>query len=157
MRKEIYMGHGLYKYVDEKSESEKMQEELEPIWHDTQHDESDDLEAAKVVVQKREDTIATDSKQRTVWGGLGEFLHTEEECIECADREGDAILTKEKVWSEEDLDLKSDEEVEWRIVELEGGGFIRRPFSVKKATLAGPDEPDRPWHFKKGERWVKKY
>ena len=172
MRKEIYMGHGLYKYVDEeKSESEKMQEELEPIWHDTQHDESDELEAIKdgemtefekseykrKIQKGKEDTIATDSRRRTVWGGLDEFLHTEAECIECADREGDAILTREKVWSEEDLDLKSDEEVEWRIVELEGGGYIRRPFSVKKATLAGPDEPDRPWHFKKGERWVKKY
>ena len=34
---------------DRKSESEKMQDELEPIWHPTQHDESDDLEDAKVI------------------------------------------------------------------------------------------------------------
>jgi len=26
------------------------------------------------------------------------------------------------------------EEVEWKIVSLEGGGFIRRPFPVKKNT-----------------------
>ena len=34
---------------DRKSESEIMQDELEPIWHPTQYDESDDLEDAKVV------------------------------------------------------------------------------------------------------------
>ena len=34
---------------DRKSESEKMQDELEPIWHPTEHDESDDLEDAKVI------------------------------------------------------------------------------------------------------------
>ena len=32
---------------DRKSESEKLQDELEPIWHPTQHDESDDIEQAK--------------------------------------------------------------------------------------------------------------
>ena len=32
---------------DRKSESEKMQDELEPIWYSTEHDESDDLEDAK--------------------------------------------------------------------------------------------------------------
>ena len=32
---------------DRKSESEKLQDELEPIWHPTQHDESDDIEDAK--------------------------------------------------------------------------------------------------------------
>ena len=74
MRKEIYMGHGLYKQVEVietiegdvewrivelegggfirrpfpvKTESLKMQDELEPIIHPTQRDESDDLEAAK--------------------------------------------------------------------------------------------------------------
>ena len=34
---------------DRKSESEIMQDDLEPIWHPTQYDESDDLEDAKVV------------------------------------------------------------------------------------------------------------
>ena len=34
---------------DRKSESEKMQDDLEPIWHPTEYDESDDLEDAKVV------------------------------------------------------------------------------------------------------------
>jgi len=87
MRKEINMGNGLYKYVEEtlthtlgktinaahptdytnvewrivelegggfirrpfkiQTESQKMQDELEPIWHPTQHDESDDIEHLK--------------------------------------------------------------------------------------------------------------
>ena len=34
------------------SESERMQNELEPIYHPTEHDESDDLEAAKRVVKR---------------------------------------------------------------------------------------------------------
>ena len=34
---------------DRKSESEKMQDDLAPIWHPTEYDESDDLEDAKVV------------------------------------------------------------------------------------------------------------
>ena len=34
---------------DRKSESEKMQDDLEPIWPPTEYDESDDLEDAKVV------------------------------------------------------------------------------------------------------------
>ena len=35
---------------DRKSESEKLQDELEPIVHPTEHDESDDLEDAKRVI-----------------------------------------------------------------------------------------------------------
>jgi hypothetical protein len=36
-------------------------------------------------------------------------------------------------WKREHYYLDSTkEEVEWKIVELEGGGFIRRPFPVKK-------------------------
>ena len=36
-------------------------------------------------------------------------------------------------WKREFYHLDSTkEEVEWKIVELEGGGFIRRPFPVKK-------------------------
>ena len=34
---------------DRKSESEIMQDDLEPIWHPTEYDESDDLEDAKVI------------------------------------------------------------------------------------------------------------
>ena len=41
--------HKSKKDYDRKSESEKMQDELEPIWHPTEHDESDDLEDAKVI------------------------------------------------------------------------------------------------------------
>ena len=37
---------------DRKSESEKLQDELEPIWHPTEYDESDDLEDAKVIVDE---------------------------------------------------------------------------------------------------------
>ena len=35
------------KELEEKTKSEKLQEELEPIIHPTQHDESDDLELIK--------------------------------------------------------------------------------------------------------------
>ena len=41
--------HKSKKDYDRKSESEKMQDELEPIWHPTEYDESDDLEDAKVI------------------------------------------------------------------------------------------------------------
>jgi len=75
MRKEIYLGYGLYKYVDVKdvspkgevewkivelenggfirrpfeiqTESLRMQDELEPIYHPTEYDESDDIEFLK--------------------------------------------------------------------------------------------------------------
>ena len=121
MRKEIKISHGLYKYVDEeKSESEKMQDELEPIIHPTQHDESDDIEEAKKadgeLTEFEKSELRKKVKKRSVWGAEGEV-------------------------------------VEWRIVKLEGGGFIRRPFPVKEATLAGPDRPKRPWHFWKDEKW----
>ena len=121
MRKEIKISHGLYKYVDEeKSESEKMQDELEPIIHPTQHDESDDIEEAKKadgeLTEFEKSELRKKVKKRSVWGAEGEV-------------------------------------VEWRIVKLEGGGFIRRPFPVKEATLAGPDRPKKPWHFWKDEKW----
>lgn len=35
------------KNVDKQSESEYMQDQLEPIYHPTEHDESDDIEDAK--------------------------------------------------------------------------------------------------------------
>ena len=51
---------------DRRSESEKLQDELEPIindmideggpvWHPTEHDESDDLEDAKKIIYKEEE------------------------------------------------------------------------------------------------------
>ena len=140
MRKEIKMGHGLYKYVEEKmglmsgdinsyedvvtatgqSVSEIMQDELEPIIHPTQHDESDDIEKSKLaegeLTEFEKSELKRKIKKRSVWGDAGEA-------------------------------------VEWRIVKLEGGGFIRRPFPVKEATLAGPDRPKKPWHFWKDEKW----
>ena len=42
---------------DRKSESEIMQDELEPIWHPTEHDESDDLEDAKRVTPPRPENV----------------------------------------------------------------------------------------------------
>jgi hypothetical protein len=123
LSKEIDLGHGLFKYVEEeKSESEKMQEDLEPIWHDTQHDESDDIEAAK-----RQEADYTDGYWKREVGHLN----------------NPSLIAREE----------EPEEVEWRIVELPNGGFIRRPFPVKEATLAGPDRPKRPWHFLKNEKW----
>ena len=86
-----------------------------------------------------------------------------------------ALVKKRSVWGDQEADYTDDywkreveslnnpsliareeeelEEVEWRIVELPNGGFIRRPFPVKKATLAGPDRPKKPWHFWKDEKW----
>ena len=37
---------------DRKSESEKLQDQLEPIFHPTEYDESDDLEDAKVIADE---------------------------------------------------------------------------------------------------------
>ena len=139
MRKEIDLGHGLFKYVDEeeKSESEKMQEELEPIWHATQHDESDELEEAK----KTE-------------GELTEFEKSEIKNKLRKENQSQVADYTDAYWRREFYNIDSSKEkVEWRIVELDGGGFIRRPFPVKEATLAGPDRPKKPWHFLKGEKW----
>ena len=114
MRKEIYMGHGLYKQVEEQEKadkeadevltgqafsglpfssyqtySEQMQDELEPIIHPTQFDESDDLEAAKVVTEQYEK------------------------------------LSKPKET--------------WEIVKLPSGGYIRQPITKEK-ILEGPEK-----------------
>ena len=40
----------------------------------------------------------------------------------------------------------SDEEVEWKIVELEGGGFIRRPFKVQTESRRMQDELEPIYH-----------
>ena len=58
-------------------------------------------------------------------------------------------------WRREFYNIDSSKEkVEWKIVELDGGGFIRRPFPItKEKVLAGPDRPKKPWHFLKGEKW----
>ena len=157
MRKEIKMGHGLYKYVEEKmglmsgditsdedvvtatgqSVSEIMQDELEPIIHPTQHDESDDIEKSKLaegeLTEFEKSELKRKIKKRSVWGDAGET---------------------DAYWRREFYSIDSSkEEVEWKIVELDGGGFIRRPFPIKKATLTGPDRPKRPWHFLKNEKW----
>ena len=157
--KEIDLGHGLFKYVEEKmglmsgditsdedvvavtgqSVSEIMQDELEPIIHPTQHDESDDIEKSKLaegeLTEFEKSELKRKIKKRSVWGDL------------------EADYT-DAYWRREFYNLDSSkEEVEWKIVELEGGGFIRRPFPVKEATLAGPDRPKRPWHFLKNEKW----
>ena len=122
IEKEIDLGHGLFKYVEveEQSYSEQMQDELEPIAHPTQPDESDEIEEAKIgegeLTEFEKSELKRKIKKRSVWGDAGEV-------------------------------------VEWRIVKLEGGGFIRRPFPVKEATLAGPDRPKKPWHFWKDEKW----
>ena len=92
MRKEIKMGHGLYKYVEEKmglmsgditsdedvitatgqSVSEIMQDELEPIIHPTQHDESDDIEKSKLaegeLTEFEKSELKRKVKKRSVWG-----------------------------------------------------------------------------------------
>jgi len=155
--KEIDLGHGLFKYVEEKmglmsgditsdedvvavtgqSVSEIMQDELEPIWHETQHDESDDLEEAK----KTEGEL-TEFEKSEIKGKLR--IENQEQVADYTDA----------YWRREFYSIDSSkEEVEWKIVELDGGGFIRRPFPIKKATLTGPDRPKRPWHFLKNEKW----
>jgi len=107
--KEIYLGHGLYKYVQEtfctlgktinaahpteydkvewrivelenggfirrpfkiQTESEIMQDELEPIFHPTQHDESDDIEQSKLAEGELTEFEKSELKKnkRSVWG-----------------------------------------------------------------------------------------
>ena len=101
MRKEIYLGYGLYKYVDVKdappkgavewkivelegggfirrpfeiqTESLRMQDELEPMYHPTEYDESDDIEEAKseemTEFEKAEyKRKIAGVKKRSVWG-----------------------------------------------------------------------------------------
>ena len=115
MKKEIKIGHGLYKYVEveEQTFSERMQDELEPIIHPTQHDESDDLEAAKR--EEMTEFEKSEYKRKTENRKLEEADYTD------------------AYWKREFYHLDSSkEEVEWKIVKTEGGGFIRRPFPVKK-------------------------
>ena len=173
--REIYMGHGLYKYVVAKdlppkgdvewrivelegggfirrpfeiqTESQRMQDELEPIFHPTQHDESDDIEKSKLAE-----------------GELTEFEKSEIRDKLRMENAGQVADYTDAYWKREFYNLDSTKgEVEWKIVELEGGGFIRRPFPVKKATLAGPDRPEsdssklikrvEKHYFSKGEKW----
>ena len=49
---------------DRKSESEKMQDELEPIWHPTEHDESDDIEELKKIENDLRDANVLDDEYR---------------------------------------------------------------------------------------------
>ena len=151
--KEIDLGHGLFKYVEveEQSVSEQLQDELEPIFHPTQHDESDEIEEAK----KTEGEL-TEFEKSEIKGKLR--IENQEQVADYTDA----------YWKREFYNLDSTKgEVEWKIVELEGGGFIRRPFPVKKATLAGPDRPEsdssrlikkvEKHYFRKGEKWEHKY
>ena len=121
-----------------------MQDELEPIWHSTEHDESDDIEQSKLAEGELTEFEKSELKKRSVWGGQ-EADYTDDYWK----REVESLNNPSLIASEEE-EL---EEVEWRIVELPNGGFIRRPFPVKKATLAGPDRPKKPWHFWKDEKW----
>ena len=147
--KEIDLGHGLFKYVEveEQSVSEQLQDELEPIFHPTQHDESDDIEKSKLAE-----------------GELTEFEKSEIRDKLRMENAGQVADYTDAYWKREFYNLDSTKgEVEWKIVELEGGGFIRRPFPVKKATLAGPDRPEsdssklikrvEKHYFSKGEKW----
>ena len=145
----------------EKSESEKMQDELEPIWHSTEHDESDDIEQSKLAEGELTEFEKSELKRRSVWGKDGEADYTdgywhrefntfEGDILNGWEEDGGPRLNNPSLIAREE----EPDEVEWRIVELPNGGFIRRPFPVKKATLAGPDRPKKPWHFWKDERWV---
>ena len=145
----------------EKSESEKMQDELEPIWHSTEHDESDDIEQSKLAEGELTEFEKSELKKRSVWGKGGEADYTdgywhrefntfEGDILNGWEEDGGPRLNNPSLIAREE----EPDEVEWRIVELPNGGFIRRPFPVKKATLAGPDRPKKPWHFWKDERWV---
>jgi len=152
IEKEIDLGHGLFKYVEveEQSYSEQMQDELEPIAHPTQHDESDEIEKAKIGKGELTEFEKSEYKRKTDKRKLEEPDYT------------DAYWRREFYYVD-----SSKEEVEWKIVELDGGGFIRRPFPVKKATLAGPDRPEsdssrlikkvEKHYFRKGEKWEHKY
>ena len=88
--KEIYLGHGLYKRIYEdawlkadlekgvmsdntgKTFSQQLQDELEPIFHPTQHDESDDIEESKKeegkLTEFEKSEIKRKIKKRSVWG-----------------------------------------------------------------------------------------
>ena len=146
---EIDLGHGLFKYVEveEQSVSERLQDELEPIIHPTQHDESDELEEDK----KTE-------------GELTEFEKSEIKGKLRIENQSQVADYTDAYWRREFYSVDSTkEEVEWKIVELDGGGFIRRPFPIKKATLTGPDRPEtdssklikrvEKHYFSKGEKW----
>ena len=120
-----------------------MQDELEPIWHSTEHDESDAIEQSKLAEGELTEFEKSELKKRSVWGDqeadyTDEYWKREVEVLN-----NPSLIAREM----------EPEEVEWRIVELPNGGFIRRPFPVKKATLAGPDRPKKPWHFWKDEKW----
>ena len=74
MKKEIYLGHGLYMYVEVevKSVSQNLQDELEPIIHPTQYDESDEIEESKKeegkLTEFEKSEIKRKIKKRSVWG-----------------------------------------------------------------------------------------
>ena len=120
-----------------------MQDELEPIWHSTEHDESDDIEQSKLAEGELTEFEKSELKKRSVWGDQEADYTDDYWKREVESLNNPSLIAREM----------EPEEVEWRIVELPNGGFIRRPFPVKKATLAGPDRPKKPWHFWKDEKW----
>ena len=174
-----------------------MQDELEPIWHSTEHDESDDIEQSKLAegeltefeksevyrkLEKEEGLMTGDINseedvalvnKRSVWGNSEadytdgywqrEFKTFEGDILNGWEEDGGPSLEviEDHATGQRTVTILKDEEpeeVEWRIVELPNGGFIRRPFPVKKAVLAGPDEHQKAEkYFRKGEKWEHKY
>ena len=142
-----------------------MQDELEPIWHSTEHDESDDIEQSKLAEGELTEFEKSELERRSVWGKGGEADYTdgywhrefntfEGDILNGWEEDGGPRLNNPSLIAREE----EPDEVEWRIVELPNGGFIRRPFPVKKAVLAGPDEHQKAEkYFRKGEKWEHKY
>ena len=155
-----------------------MQDELEPIWHSTEHDESDDIEQSKLAEGELTEFEKSELKKkvvnkRSVWGNSEadytdgywqrEFKTFEGDILNGWEEDGGPSLEviEDHATGQRTVTILKDEEpeeVEWRIVELPNGGFIRRPFPVKKAVLAGPDEHQKhEKYFRKGEKWEHKY
>ena len=145
------------------SESKKLQDELEPIIHPTQRDESDEIEAEKVaegeLTEFEKSELRKKVGKRSVWGNKeADYTDTYWKLgndKSCGGTPAGWIGNNTEHLNNPSLIAREEEpdEVEWRIVELPNGGFIRRPFPVKEATLAGPDRPKKPWHFWKDEKW----
>ena len=111
-----------------------MQDELEPIWHSTEHDESDDIEASKLAEGEM-----TEFEKSEVYRKL-----EKEEGLMTGDinsEEDVALIKKRSVWGGSEADYT---EKYWRRV------------VTKENILAGPDRPKKPWHFWKNEKWEKK-
>ena len=119
--------------------SRNMQEELEPIWHSTEHDESDDIEAAK-----QQEADYTD-------GYWKREVPKEDVEWKISKLEGGGFIRKP-------VDKTTEEEV----VEIKIGPglyqYKRKPVT-KKEILAGPDRlrETAEKYFRPNEKWEKKY